>query len=776
MLRHSSIVLALALSCAEPVPAAAEAPFVQEYSAAYTTEQGLPGNEAYAVACLADGRVFAGTERGLAAWRDGQWGMVAGFDAMPVQHLANLDANRLLLIYNGQLVNQEGHVLAPLPAGVQSASEVLCLEAFPGAVFLGTTRGLYALAGNRFLPRPQLNNLLGRRPRVCDITRSAKGVLAAATPEGLFLCEDGLNWFQAFPADGQRRWAPTDVRAVAFDGEERLWFASPQGAGRMEAGQWRLYSGADGLPCNDFTGIAASRDAVWFGTHQGAIRFDGKEWRYREGRRWLPDNDVLDIAVAPDGSAWFATRAGVGRIGFRAMTLADKARFFEDEIDARHRRTPYGYVLAVQLERPGDKSSWVQHDDDNDGQWTGMYGAAECFAYAATRDPKAKERATAAFEALRFLSQVTQGGSHPAPRGFPARTIRSTGDPDPNEFPEYSVAADERRRDTEDPQWKVVHPRWPVSEDGNWYWKCDTSSDELDGHYFLNACYYDLVAETEEEKERVRAVVRDMTDHLLEHGLRLVDWDGQPTRWANFSPESLNHDPSWWEERGLNSLSILAYLRAAAHITGDAKYDDAADGLIRNHSYATNTMFPKVQRGPGSNVQFDDEMAFMNFYHLLRYEQDPRLRAMFAYSCFRYWQLEACERNAFYNMAFAACCDGEEFPAPSTPEKVAVPKQCLPDALETLRRYPLDLVNWRHTNSRRLDILPLSPLAREPGGTLGKGFRIDGVVLPVDERYMKQWSDDPWELNSGGDGRELATGSAFLLAYYMGLYHEFIDK
>ena len=106
-------------------------------------------------------------------------------------------------------------------------------------------------------------------------------------------------------------------------------------------------------------------------------------------------------------------------------------------------------------------------------------------------------------------------------------------------------------------------------------------------------------------------------------------------------------------------------------------------------------------------------------------------------------------------LAVLGCSPGEESPAPSTPEKVAVPKQCLPDALETLRRYPLDLVNWRHTNSRRLDILPLSPLAREPGGTLGKGFRIDGVVLPVDERYMKQWSDDPWELNSGGDGREL---------------------
>jgi len=73
-------------------------------------------------------------------------------------------------------------------------------------------------------------------------------------------------------------------------------------------------------------------------------------------------------------------------------------------------------------------------DTDNDGQYTGLYGAAECFAYAATGDPKAKERATKAFEALAFLSEVTQGGSHPAPPGFIARTILPTSGPNPNEY------------------------------------------------------------------------------------------------------------------------------------------------------------------------------------------------------------------------------------------------------------------------------------------------------------------------------------------------------
>src|SRR5262249_52693842 len=151
--------------------------------------------------------------------------------------------------------------------------------------------------------------------------------------------------------------------------------------------------------------------------------------------------------------------------------------------------------------KPGDKSQTLQHDSDNDGLWTAMYGAGEAFAYGATKDPKAKERATRAFRALHFLSQVTQGGEHPAPKGFPARSILSTSGPNPNrpDSPE-----NDGRYHARDPLWKVISPRWPTSADGKWYWKCDTSSDELDGHFFCYAAYYDLVAETEAEKREAR--------------------------------------------------------------------------------------------------------------------------------------------------------------------------------------------------------------------------------------------------------------------------------
>ena len=59
---------------------------------------------------------------------------------------------------------------------------------------------------------------------------------------------------------------------------------------------------------------------------------------------------MRDVAVDAEGSAWFATGKGVGCIERKPMTLAQKAAYYEDEIDKYHRRTEYGYVLEVSFE------------------------------------------------------------------------------------------------------------------------------------------------------------------------------------------------------------------------------------------------------------------------------------------------------------------------------------------------------------------------------------------------------------------------------------------
>ncbi|MFM7804986.1 MAG: hypothetical protein ACKPGK_10895, partial [Verrucomicrobiota bacterium] len=376
------------------------------------------------------------------------------------------------------------------------------------------------------------------------------------------------------------------------------------------------------LPWNEFTGIAAGPSGeVWFTTSRGVIRWDGAQFQYRQGPRWLPSDAVSQALVQAGGLAWFATADGVGFIDRQAMTLAQKAEHYEREIDQYIRRTPLGFTAEAPLKTPGDRASAAPDDSDNDGLWTAMYGAGECFAFAATRDPRAKARATKAFEALRFLQKVTQGGNPSPPKGYVARTIRPVEWPDPN----VGRIEGDREEAKRDGLWKVYEPRWPKSADGRWYWKSDTSSDELDGHFFFHAAYFEHVAETPEEKDRCREVVRDLADHLVSHGFNLVDIDGQPTRWGRFGPDSLNRDERWAAERGLNSLSILSYLAVAGQVTGDPKYLEASRELVDRHGYAQNLMFPKVQFGPGSGNHSDDEMAFMCFYNLLRYGKDPSI-------------------------------------------------------------------------------------------------------------------------------------------------------
>ncbi|MCA9438497.1 MAG: hypothetical protein KC978_22125, partial [Candidatus Omnitrophica bacterium] len=140
-----------------------------------------------------------------------------------------------------------------------------------------------------------------------------------------------------------------------------------------------------------------------------------------------------------------------------------------------------------------------------------------------------------------------------------------------------------------------------------------------------------------------------------------------------------------------------------------------------------------------------------------------------------YWELLESELDPFFNFAHAALCGGESVKSQWGTRDLSPAQDSLDEAVETLKRYPMNLINWKQTNSHRIDIRQLSKLVREEGDAEGKGYRVSGKVLPVDERFLQYWSDDPWELDTGGDGRVLATGMPYLLGYYMGLYHGFIQ-
>ena len=744
--------------------------FQQEIAGRYTVADGLPGNDIQLIDLDPNRppRVYAAGK--WAELRENQWQLLPEFNSPTAEQFT--------------LADQHG---SPVTVAVPGR-EVLQVLRQEENLIVVSAGALYRVVDGQVSGPERAAHF-----PIQQAAFAGDGSLLLATVDGLYEYQTNRTGHKlTAPDQHSRDWAAGTVLGVSMDISSQLWMATTAGVGFQSDGPaenpgpfWTFFEGHDGLPYNEFTGLASGPDgAIWMGTRRGVIRLERAPtstglgefvWHYRQGPRWLPDDHVRQLAVDGSGRAWFATPAGLGFIEKRAMTLAEKAAFYEAEIERYIKRTPFGYVAEAPLQTPADKSTANPQDSDNDGLWTAMYGAAQCFAFAATKDPAAQVRARKAFEALQFLQTVTQGGSHSPPDGYIARTIRPMDWPDPN------VGRIERDREEQkgDRLWKVYEPRWPKSADGQWFWKSDTSSDELDGHYFFYPLYYDFCATSDAEKKAVQSVVRKLTDHLLEHEYVLIDHDGKPTRWAIFGPEYLNRDPDWWAERGLNSLSMLTYLAVAAHITGDPKYSVASRALIDQHGYAQNAMYPKAQHGPGSGNQSDDEMAFMCYYNLLRYSRDEDLKAQIRFSFFRYWANEAPELNPFFNFAYAAHNLGATMTINWGTYPLSPWGGWLEDSRATLYGFPLDRLNWPHQNSHRLDVVPLGRAqARdlyEPARG-HRGHRVNGKVLPVENRHFNHWNTDPWQLDYGGHGNELAAGTVFLLPYYLGLYHGFVEK
>lgn len=48
----------------------------------------------------------------------------------------------------------------------------------------------------------------------------------------------------------------------------------------------------------------------------------------------------------------------------------------------------------------------------------------------------------------------------------------------------------------------------------------------------------------------------------------MIDVTGQPTQWARWGPQDVNGRRAWSDERGLQSLQIIAFLAAAINASG----------------------------------------------------------------------------------------------------------------------------------------------------------------------------------------------------------------
>lgn len=475
-------------------------------------------------------------------------------------------------------------------------------------------------------------------------------------------------------------------------------------------------------PVGDLAAMAVASDhAYWYGTPHGLVRVDPMagirdRHQYFAGARYLPDDDVLQLVPDFRAGMWVRTRTGVSHIELRPMTLAAKAAIFEERVRERHDR--HGLVAPSNLAVAGDLTTSRTRDDDNDGLWTSLYAAAECFRYAVTKSPEALARARRSTEAVLFLSEVT-GIS-----GFPARSYVQKGEPMP-----------------QDGQW-----HW--TPDGQYYWKGDTSSDEIVGHLFLYSVATDLLPDVT-LKKRIAAATARIVDHILDHGYYLIDVTGKPTTWGRWSPDYFRENPP---DSPLNSLELLSFLKAAKHITGDRKYDLEYRKAALEMGYAQLTTRYRELR---EEINYsDEELAMLAFYCLFRYEKDDGLlNRYYRPALAAWWENIVREDNPLWTFIYAT---GH----PAT-------RIDFGPAAHTLYRMPVDTIDWTVKNSDRIDVEKERELDRA-GRPQAKS------LLPRDELPVAKWNANPFDVDGGSGGRAEDDGAAFLLPYWLGRFHGFL--
>jgi len=449
----------------------------------------------------------------------------------------------------------------------------------------------------------------------------------------------------------------------------------------------------------------ASDGVEWTAAARGLYRNSSE---YFAGKRYLPDDEVLGLMPDASRGMWVRTRTGVSHIELREMTLAQKAAAFEDRVRLRHDR--YGMVADSHLAKAGDLSTNVLESSDNDGLWTAMYGAAECFRYAVTKDPDALARARGAIEAVLFLETVT------GVPGLPARSYVKAGDPRPKDG--------------------VWH--WTAGRQIQW--KGDTSSDEIVGHFFVLSIAYDFLDDLA-LKARMAEAARKMMDYIISHGYNLVDVTGKPTTWGKWSPEYFSGKGK--SDSALNALELLSFLKVTEHMTDDARYAAEYKKVAVQMKYAE-----QAARYLELRVEInysDEELAMLSFYPFFRYAKGASVRR----GLDQWWANCRREKNPLWTYIYLAARQES--------------KVDLDGAIKTLDRIPMDLISWKVVNSDRKDVTMDKELDRA-------NERQAQTWLPPDERPVMKWNGNPFVVNGGNGGFSEDDGAFFLLPYWMGRF------
>ncbi len=615
--------------------------------------------------------------------------------------------------------------------------------ALDGSVWLITEDTLYLQNGDNFDSIVSLPEETTCVAALNNKTKYGETVYIGSKTEGLLSMKGKRrHWAELWPVNTGV--LSQCINCISIDALGHLWVGSDDGLNIYD-GKNYWFNGNDfySVPDGSFNDMFFAADGKkYFATNTGIVVLSEGKISYFSFGAWLLHPTVKKLAVSDNGTIAAVTERGISLITSTLMTLEEKAARI-DALSEKYFVRNEGYHVSRVLRKYGDLDSGVLLNTDNDGLFTGLYCASQCFRYAVTGEEQAKINAKRAVEAMIKLTEVT------GKAGFTARATR--------------YKTEENYGDGNREEW---HPCENIPD---CEWLGETSSDEMTGHYYAYGIYYDLVAD-DEDKKKIAKVVKTITDHILENNFHLCDVDGVPTTWANWEPDLLNNDDRWFYERGTNSLEILSFLKTTYHVTGEEKYNEVFNMLIEKYHYAMNCVQYKVEDAHIAHI--DDQLDFTNIYPLLVYTDNDAQKEIFKMGLTHHWQYERVERSPFFNITYGALtnnfCDIE-------------------NAAKSLSEMNLDFVRWPAYNSYRKDIVwdteqeehgvpaqlkyPVEYSSRVLVHYDGNQFVCDAGAEEFVNINKKQMNRTVTLPGTHADGMSASMPYVYLLPYWMGRYY-----
>lgn len=439
------------------------------------------------------------------------------------------------------------------------------------------------------------------------------------------------------------------------------------------------------------------------------------------------------------------------------------------------RAADYDQIARTLHIQPGQNllhSAYFQEDlatfdrvrlSDNSGFWTATYVASQAYRYKVTGEAEALENLKRTLQGMLDLMRIT---------GVPGLFARSYVNLDLPGFPTEQNLLDQYPTC----DLSVAHcKRWNKVEDGpyaNHMFKNDVSRDEYAGHLFAVGVAGRLIDDAEVQ-EMATTIATEVALHLMDNEMQFKDIDGITTTFGYMSPAALSGFP------GFNAVQTLQWVAAAANLSDDARIESFYRNCMLHEDLtacaqpdlATDKPYQEHLQTMGLDLDCktnwnNHNMANLAMFDLIRTEKDDSTRR-----------------------AFQRILESQIW-APDDPRPMKDQKNSLYTFFHEINKNPLVYERDEAAIEESICVMKKFPEIKYQHAVDHsefvevcrgrKDWAMTGTLIPIEQRQTDNftWTRNPYRIRDTApeDRTYIESPEDFLLAYWLGRFHGFIDE